>query len=167
MDEMDGKGQGKAVIGIIVAVVLVAAVTAVIVFSSRQSSDNQNATTSSDTTQTNQATTSGSGTNNAATSGSYKNGTYSATGRYQTPGGAESIGVNVTIADGTITDASVTQQPISDEAHEYQAAFASGFKSQVVGKKIDEVSLNRVAGSSLTPDGFNNAINTIKTQAQA
>lgn len=166
MDETDGKSQGKAVIGIIVAVVLVAAVTAVVVFSSRQS-NNQGVTADNETAQTNQATTSGSGTNNATTSGSYKDGTYSATGRYQTPGGSESIGVNVTIADGTITDASVTQRPISDEAHEYQAAFASGFKSQVVGKKINDVSLTRVAGSSLTPDGFNNAIDTIKTQAQA
>ena len=166
MDETDNKGQGRAVIGIIVAVVLVAMVTAVIVFSNRQNGS-QNVATDSETARTNQASTSGSGTNNATTSGNYKDGTYSATGRYQTPGGSESIGVNVTISGGTITDARVTQQPISNEAQEYQAAFASGFKSQVVGKKIDDVSLTRVAGSSLTPDGFNNAIDTIKTQAQA
>jgi hypothetical protein len=35
----------------------------------------------------------------------------------------------------------------------------------VVGKPIDEVRVSRLAGSSGTPDGFNEAIEKIKDQA--
>jgi hypothetical protein len=37
----------------------------------------------------------------------------------------------------------------------------------VVGKSVDEVSLSRVAGSSLTSLGFNNALTQIKEDAKA
>jgi hypothetical protein len=36
----------------------------------------------------------------------------------------------------------------------------------VVGKNIDEVNLGKVSGSSLTPIGFNNAIEDIRSQAK-
>ena len=38
---------------------------------------------------------------------------------------------------------------------------------EVVGKSIDEISVSRVAGSSLTSGGFNHAIETIKAEAAA
>ncbi|MHD0330680.1 hypothetical protein ACY18M_17150, partial [Proteus mirabilis] len=59
------------------------------------------------------------------------------------------------------------QQGQRGESREYQAKFASGFKTLVVGKKIDEVSLSRVAGSSLTSGGFNAALADIESQAKA
>jgi len=37
----------------------------------------------------------------------------------------------------------------------------------VIGKNIADVQLSRVSGSSLTPEGFNNALATIKSQAQS
>ncbi len=37
----------------------------------------------------------------------------------------------------------------------------------VVGKKIDEVQLTKVAGSSLTPKGFMDALEKVKTEAKA
>lgn len=150
-------GQNKAIIGIIVVVLLVAATTAVIVWGTGKSEGNTSTTTS----------VSPSTSASVTSSTSFKDGTYSATGSYQTPGGTESIGVKVTLNGGAITDASVTQNATHAEAKEYQAAFASAFKSQVVGKKVSEVSLSRVAGSSLTPIGFNNAIDSIEQQASA
>jgi hypothetical protein len=36
----------------------------------------------------------------------------------------------------------------------------------VVGKRIDEVKLDRIAGSSGTPHGFNAALERIKEQAR-
>ena len=159
------KGINKSIIGLIVVVVLVIAATAVIVMSSNQPTQT---TSTSDTAVTGTTESSGAGTNNAtATTGNYKDGTYSATGSYRTPGGQESIAVKVTLADGVISDVSVTQNASGGEAEEYQSAFISGYKTQVVGKKIDEVSLSRVAGSSLTPNGFNSALTTIKTDANA
>lgn len=35
----------------------------------------------------------------------------------------------------------------------------------VIGKSIDEVKVGRLAGSSGTPEGFNNAIEQIKEEA--
>jgi uncharacterized protein with FMN-binding domain len=98
---------------------------------------------------------------------SYKDGTYTEKGRYISPGGGESIEVTVTIANDVITSASVTPNATSGEAKEYQDDFISGYKSQVVGKDIDEVSLSRVAGSSLTSNGFNAALELIRADAQA
>ena len=97
----------------------------------------------------------------------YKDGTYAATGAYSTPGGRETIGLEVTLADGVVQDATLTQNAMTGEAKEYQARFASGYKSQVVGKSIDEISLSRVAGSSLTSAGFNDALDQIKDDAAA
>lgn len=161
------KGPNKMIAAIVVVAVIAAAATGVIIWSGR---DNGQQTVSDDTNRTAQQPTSDTANSgNTSTTGSreYKDGTYTAEGKYITPGGQESIDVKVTLANGTITDAVVTQKPISREAHTYQAAFVSGYKSQVVGKKIDDVSLSRVAGSSLTPNGFNSALDTIKTQAEA
>ncbi len=154
--------SNKVLIGLVVIVLLVAATTAVIVFTG-----GNNNTTTNDTTQTTASTSVSPSASTTVSTSVLKDGTYSATGSYQTPGGQESIGVTVTLADGTITNASVTQKGKTGEAQEFQAAFVSGFKSQVVGKKITDISLSRVAGSSLTPNGFNSAIDDIEKQAQA
>lgn len=95
----------------------------------------------------------------------YKDGTYGATGQYSTPGGRESITLSVTIHNDKITASSLTQNARTEQAKDYQQQFATGYKQAVVGKKIEEVSLSRVAGSSLTSSGFNNALEQIKTDA--
>ena len=151
----------KAIIGIIVVALLVAAATAVIVLSANNAA--QENTSTSSTTSVSPSASPSTGSENSA----FKDGTYTAQGNYQTPGGQESIGVTVTLSGSTITDASVEQQGKTGEAEEFQSDFASGFKAVVVGKKIDEVSLSRVAGSSLTPNGFNDAISDIQNQAKA
>jgi len=143
----------KAIIGIIVVALLAAPTTAVVVLSTNNGTKNANteSTASSSPAASSESTTSSSSDSGSST---YKDGTYTATGSYSTPGGQESIGLLVTLNGDTITAASVTQNATGGEAEEYQAKFASAFKSQVVGKKIDEVSLSRVAGSSLTPKGL-------------
>jgi uncharacterized protein with FMN-binding domain len=102
-----------------------------------------------------------------ATAGSYKDGTYSATGSYQSPGGTEAIKITVTLAGGVIKDTSAVSQAIDDDGSRYQSMFINGYKSQVVGKSIDSVRLSRVSGSSLTSQGFNSAISKIKTTAKS
>lgn len=159
------KPPTKAIVGLIVVVLLAVAATAVIV------SVNGSKSTVSDTTastSTSPLASSSASTSTTSSSTTYKDGTYSATGSYSTPGGQESITVSVTVSsDGTITDSTVKQNATSGEAQEFQSDFVSGYKSQVVGKKISEVNLSRVSGSSLTPIGFNNAINQIESQATA
>ncbi len=97
----------------------------------------------------------------------YKNGTYSADGAYVSPGGAESIGVNVTLTNGVITDVQVTPKATLPMSQRFQGLFADNYKQYVVGKNINEVNLTKVAGSSLTPKGFVDALAKIKAQAQS
>lgn len=97
----------------------------------------------------------------------YKDGNYTATGNYISPGGPESIEVSVTLQDGNIADINVVSKAERPQSKQMQAAFISGYKTQVIGKPIDQVELvGAISGSSLTPQGFNDAIEKIKDQAQ-
>ena len=111
---------------------------------------------------------SASATAPAGASGSaYTDGTYTADGSYKTPESVEKISVTVTLQDDVITAVSVSGNPQKRESEEYQSKFIGGISSEVVGKSIDEISVSRVAGSSLTSGGFNQAIETIKAEAAA
>jgi len=73
----------------------------------------------------------------------------------------------VTLAEGVIEDVEVVGNPTRPESEEYQGKFIGGISDEVVGKSIDEINVSRVAGSSLTSGGFNQAIEQIKTDAAA
>jgi uncharacterized protein with FMN-binding domain len=105
---------------------------------------------------------SGSG---ATGDGAYADGTYTADGVYTTPESLETISVTVTLAEDVITAVEVTGDPQKQESEEYQAKFIGGIADVVVGKDIDDISVSRVAGSSLTSAGFNQAIEAIKADA--
>ena len=108
------------------------------------------------------------GSTGAAASGSvYKDGTYSADGSYATPESVETISVTVTLAGDVITQVQVSGNPTKSESKQYQSQFIGGISSEVVGKKIEDIAVSRVAGSSLTSGGFNKAIEEIKTEAKA
>jgi uncharacterized protein with FMN-binding domain len=106
-------------------------------------------------------------TNPSDAASSYKDGTYSATGSYSSPGGLQTIDLTVTIEKGIITSTSLVTKATDGDAKEYQADFARAYKGFVVGRNVDKVSLSRVAGSSLTSNGFNKALDQIKTDAKA
>lgn len=96
----------------------------------------------------------------------HKNGTYSATGSYDSPGGQDQLGVTVTLANDIITKVSITPGAGDNISEKYQNMFISGYKKYVVGKNIADVNLSKVSGSSLTPIGFNDALAQIKSQAK-
>jgi uncharacterized protein with FMN-binding domain len=98
---------------------------------------------------------------------SYTDGTYTADGSYQAPSGTESITVELTLADDTITDITVTPHATDPTASGMQSNFAGGIAGQVVGQDIDRLDVTRVSGSSLTSGGFKIAIAAIKEQALA
>ena len=154
-----------AVAALIVVVLVGIVASAAIVITNAKDDDPATTTTTSSSTDTASANSS-----NATTStdtSTYKDGTYSATGSYISPNGRESIKLTVTIKDGVITDTSVENNGTDRETKQYQSQFSSNYKSLVVGKKVGDVSLSRVAGSSLTSNGFNNALDQIKTDAKA
>jgi len=99
--------------------------------------------------------------------GAYADGTYTADGTYATPESVETISVTVTLQDDVITDVEVTGNPQKRESEEYQSKFIGGIAAVVVGQDIDDIQVSRVAGSSLTSGGFNDAIETIKSEAAA
>lgn len=98
---------------------------------------------------------------------SYADGTYSADGSYQAPSGTESITVELTLEDDTITDITVTPHASDPTAKGMQESFAGGIAEQAVGQDIDQLEITRVAGSSLTSAGFTTAITAIKGEAAA
>lgn len=102
-----------------------------------------------------------------STAATYKDGTYKATGSYNSPGGTETVNVSLTVKDGIVTDSTVSTSGNNPTGKMYQDQFVSGYKSQVTGKNIDSLSVTKVSGSSLTPKGFNQAVMQIKAEAKA
>lgn len=96
----------------------------------------------------------------------YRDGSFNAIGHYLTPGGAESIGVRLTIAKGGVTAARVEVEATSPTARQFQQQFASRYASHVVAKDLADVQVSRVAGASLTSVGFNDALAQIKEAAR-
>lgn len=103
----------------------------------------------------------------ASASGEYADGKYNANADYRSPGGTEKIGVTLTLKGNTIDSVEVVGRGSSPEAIRYQGEFIDGISAEVVGKNIDEVQVDRVAGSSLTSSGFMKALATIKEEAAA
>ena len=96
----------------------------------------------------------------------YEDGEYEQTGVYTSPGGAEELGVKLTLKDDVIENVEVEVKATLPVSKKLQEDFAANYKDQVVGKKIDEVKLDKISGASLTPKGFNDAIEKIREQAQ-
>jgi uncharacterized protein with FMN-binding domain len=101
----------------------------------------------------------------SAGSSTYQDGTYEAKGSYTSPNGQEEIDVSLTLAGDVITAVTVTPEATNPNSVNYQTQFADGISEVVVGKDIDEIDVSRVAGSSLTSGGFNEAVETIKSDA--
>lgn len=97
----------------------------------------------------------------------YSDGTYTASGAYQTPSTVEEIEVTITLEGDVITAVEVVGDPSVPESRENQAKFIGGIADAVVGQKIDDIEVTKVAGSSLTSGGFNKALEEIRSEAAA
>ncbi|KIS26819.1 hypothetical protein TV39_13645 [Arthrobacter sp. SPG23] len=115
-----------------------------------------------------QAATSGAAASSTPVAGAagYKDGTYSADGNYVSPNGTETVGVELTLSGGTVSGVNITQHPSNPNTRKFQGEFAGGIAAQIVGKKLDELNVSKVAGSSLTSGGFNQAVEKIRSEAQ-
>lgn len=93
----------------------------------------------------------------------YSDGVYTATGQY---GGQPSfVTVTVTLKNGIVDRVQVRPHATVPRSLELQRSFASAVPKVVVGKRLDDVHVGKLAGSSGTPKGFNDAIDKIKRQA--
>jgi uncharacterized protein with FMN-binding domain len=127
--------------------------------------EGETTTTDTGTTDSSTSDSSTTDTTDAAATGSYTDGTYTEDADYQSPNGTENVEVTVTLADGVITAVEVVGDGDNPNSKRYQTAFADGIADVVVGVSIDEISVDKVAGSSLTSAGFNDAIDEIKADA--
>lgn len=150
---------GLAILIVVVLVGIVASV-AIVVNSEKEATKDSSVTGSANSSSANPSPETSTDTS------TYKDGTYTATGSYLSPGGRELVDLTVVVKDGVITETSLVKKASDSEAEEYQEKFATNYQSQVVGKKINGLSLSRVAGSSLTSNGFNNALTKIRDQAK-
>jgi uncharacterized protein with FMN-binding domain len=99
-----------------------------------------------------------------ARNGSYADGVYTATGQY---GNEPSfITDRVRLEGGVIRDAQVTPHAINPTSLDLQRRFAAAVPRVVVGKRIEDVKVGRLAGSSGTPKGFNAALRKVQEQAR-
>ena len=98
--------------------------------------------------------------------GEYADGTYDADGTYVSPNGRETVGVQLTLEGDVVTAVAITTHPSNPNTEQFQGLFAQGIADVVVGKNIDELSVDKVSGSSLTSGGFNEAVETIKSEAR-
>jgi uncharacterized protein with FMN-binding domain len=96
----------------------------------------------------------------------FKDGAYNAEGDYLSPGGREKVFVSLVIKDNIIESVVFEGRASDPTSKTYQKLFADNFKNKVVGKKISDVKLDKVSGSSLTSNGFNQALQKIKNQAK-
>jgi uncharacterized protein with FMN-binding domain len=126
------------------------------------------ATPDSGTSDSTEAPSTDSPSTDAGATGAYTDGTYEASGDYTDGGGqTETVDVSITLAGDVITAVEVTGDAKSPTSERYQSEFIDGIADVVVGKSIDEISVDKVAGSSLTSGGFNEAVEEIKADAAA
>ena len=169
---MEPENNSQKKIGIVISLVVVLGILAITIFANNKETPvAATDQTSSDTSNTPATTPSTDTTPPIDTPKKpvsvYKDGHYSATGTYMSPGGADQIAVTLTLKNDIITNITVTPEPGDGTSARYENIFVSGYKSLVVGKNIANVNLSKVSGSSLTSRGFNDAIAQIKTQAKA
>jgi uncharacterized protein with FMN-binding domain len=97
----------------------------------------------------------------------FHDGTYSEIGRYSSPGGPSAVAVTVTLARSVVTAVKVVPKAENPTAAGYEQQFASGVPGKVIGRKLSELDVTTVSGSSLTSQGFDAAIAAIERKAQA
>jgi uncharacterized protein with FMN-binding domain len=96
---------------------------------------------------------------------SYRDGVYQANGPYQSPNGSENIIVAIELDNDIVTDVQITTNPNNPTTANYQGQFADGIGDLVIGEDIDTIDVTVVAGSSLTANGFREALTAIKADA--
>lgn len=152
------KNNNTAIVGIVAVVVIGALVAGTIVL--KPKSDSSGSSTSQVTSSTS------SGGTTVDPTATYKDGTYSTTASYASPGGTEDMKITMLITNGTITESSVVAEASNRESRAYQNDFIDGYASQTNGKALATLQLSRVSGASLTSRSFNEALDIIRSQAK-
>lgn len=93
----------------------------------------------------------------------YRDGQYTARGIYGSLPSHQDV--TLTLADGVISGATITTPAENEISLGYQRRFAAALPAAIVGRNIDGLNVDRLAGSSGCSEGFHNALQKIKQQA--
>ncbi len=97
--------------------------------------------------------------------GRYRDGEYTARGWY---GGLPSHqDVTLTVTADTVTAVEITTPAEDDTSLGYQQRFAQALPQAIIARPIDELDVDRLAGSSGCSEGFMDALAQIRNQAAA
>lgn len=98
----------------------------------------------------------------------YKDGTYTITASYTAPSRTtHDVTTTLKIVNDVVTESQVNfSGEKAETSSNYQSRFSQNYKSEVVGKKLDNITLARVGGASLTTGAFNKALVQVKAQAR-
>jgi len=96
----------------------------------------------------------------------YRNGRYTATGHYLTPGGNESIAVSIDVEGDMVAASTIEVEATSPTARQFQEQFRTTIAGRVTARPLSGLSVSRVSGASLTSLGFNDALAKIRQEAK-
>lgn len=98
----------------------------------------------------------------------YIDGTYASTLTYAVPNNhTEEITVTITLDEAIVVDTTLVYEASNGTSEQYLNRFDEWYKPEVVGKSINDISLSRLGGASLTSETFNRALLDIKQQASS
>lgn len=154
------------IVGSLVITAIVLSGAYVFLFKNDSNSSSKPTANDTNTTQPSAASTTTTDSSNPT---KYKNGTYTADTTYEVPKSSNSIQVQITLDGDVVKSASATHQfgTTDNKSLVYTQDFDSALSGQIVGRKIEDVNLNRVGGASLTTEGFNTALANILQQAKS
>ena len=96
---------------------------------------------------------------------STNNSTYTTNVSYQVPESTETLGLTISVLNGTVTDVNVSLSKNKGKSINYQNNFEKSYKQFVVGKQLKDINLSRVGGASVTTKAFMDAIKAVQKQA--
>lgn len=89
--------------------------------------------------------------------------TVTGSANYFTPARVEhKVTVILTLEGNVVTDANVLYNDLETYSDPNQELFDTAYQPLVIGKTLDQISLSRVGGASLTTNAFNDALAKIK-----
>ncbi|MDQ6985082.1 MAG: FMN-binding protein [Candidatus Dojkabacteria bacterium] len=95
----------------------------------------------------------------------YKDGEYTYTAEYGATDVIESFTITLSLSDGFINEFEFIDQANLGKSKKYNSEFKTAISEKILGKKINSIEIEKIAGASLTTNAFNSAINEIRLEA--
>jgi uncharacterized protein with FMN-binding domain len=95
----------------------------------------------------------------------YFDGEYSARGWYGSLPSHQDV--TLTIEDGTVTEVAITTPAEDETSLGFQQRFAQALPDEIIGRSLDDITIDRLAGASGCSEGFMDALAEIRQTARA